>query len=472
MDKILKGDQNKDELIRKDDRMLATKIFTNVKRYSKNGVEENVSFNKEDNLIIKGDNLIVLASLLKIYEGKIKCIYIDPPYNTGKNSLSYNDSFNHYTWLIFMKNRLEIAKKMLKEDGIIFISLDDRESHYCKVLMDEIFGRDCFVREMIWLKGNAQNDAKNIQRNTESILVYAKNLNKGIYKEKKVKEVEVFEENNIFFYKGSGITTGGEGGILNARPNLGNTIYYNPETKELIGKQDYDIEKAKITNIENEVYQDDTDLIAKGFVKIRPPKKNDKLGCWTWSLSKINSEKNNLLVQSNNENYNIVKKIFLYDLDKTKLFYRKNKFFYKIETEIPSNNFINISSSLGSKHLKSLFGKKVFENPKNENLIEKLLNISTKEGDLVMDFFLGTGTTCSTAHKMKRKYIGIEKMEYINDVAVERMKKVIDGEKGGISKKVEWNGGSSFIFCQLLENSDTQMDNLDENSIISNKNQK
>ena len=182
MDKILKGDQNKDELIRKDDRMLATKVFTNAKRYSKNGVEENVSFNKEDNLIIKGDNLIVLASLLKIYEGKIKCIYIDPPYNTGKNSLSYkpyntgknslsyNDSFNHYTWLIFMKNRLEIAKKMLKEDGIIFISLDDRESHYCKVLMDEIFGRDCFVREMIWLKGNAQNDAKNIQRNTESIL--------------------------------------------------------------------------------------------------------------------------------------------------------------------------------------------------------------------------------------------------------------------------------------------------------------
>lgn len=111
MDKILKDAQNKNELIVKDGKMLATKIFTNVKRYSKNGVEENVSFNKEDNLIIKGDNLIVLASLLKIYEGKIKCIYIDPPYNTGKNSLCYNDSFNHYTWLTFMKNRLEIAKK-------------------------------------------------------------------------------------------------------------------------------------------------------------------------------------------------------------------------------------------------------------------------------------------------------------------------------------------------------------------------
>ena len=480
-DCVLKGGQNKDdqktkeifynEVIASDEisRMLAPKIFTKAKRYTKDGVEENVVFNKEDNLIIKGNNLIALASLLKIYEGKVKCIYIDPPYNTGKDSFNYNDSFNHSTWLTFMKNRLEISKKMLKEDGVIFISLDDRESHYCKVLMDEIFGRDCFVREMIWLKGNAQNDVKNIQKNTESILVYTKNLNKGIYKEIKVNEVEVFEEDNMFFYKGSGITTGGEGGILNARPNLGNTIYYNPETKELIGKQDYDIEKAKISNLENEVYQDDTDLIDKGFIKIRPPKKNDKLGCWTWSLSKINSERNNLLVQSNKGNYTIVKKEFLHDLDRTKLIHRKNKFFYKIKTEVPSTNFINISSSLGSTHLKSLFGKKVFENPKNEHLIEKLLNISTKEGDLVMDFFLGTGTTCSTAHKMKRKYVGIEQMEYIDDVTVKRMKKVIDGEQGGISKNVEWNGGGSFVFCQLMENSVsllTKIDNSDENSIF------
>lgn len=483
-DCILEGGQDKDDQKRKEifyneviasdeiNRMLAPKVFTNAKRYTKDGVEENITFNEDDNLIIKGNNLIALSSLLKRYEGKVKCIYIDPPYNTGNDSFNYNDSFNHSTWLTFMKNRLEISKKMLKEDGVIFISLDDRESHYCKVLMDEIFGRDCFVREMIWLKGNAQNDAKNIQKNTESILIYTKNLNKGIYKEIKFNEVEVFEEDNMFFYKGSGITTGGEGGILNARPNLGSTIYYNPETKELIGKQDYDIEKAKISNLENEVYQDDTYLIDKGFIKIRPPKKNDKLGCWTWSLNKINSERNNLLVQSNNGNYTIVKKEFLDNLDRTKLIYRKNKIFYKIETELPSNNFINISSSLGSIHLKSLFGKKVFENPKNEYLIEKLLNISTKEGDLVMDFYLGTGTTCSTAHKMKRRYIGIEQMEYIEDITVERMKKVIDGEQGGISQNIGWNGGGSFVFCQLMLNSMsllTKIDNSDENSIFAVK---
>lgn len=464
-DCFLEGKQDKDDQKRKEifyneiiasdeiNRMLAPKVFTNAKRYTKNGIEENITFNEEDNLIIKGNNLIALASLLKIYEGKVKCIYIDPPYNTRKDSFNYNDSFNHSTWLTFMKNRLELSKKFLREDGVIFVSLDDRELHYCKVLMDEIFGRDCFVREIIWLKGNAQNDAKNIQKNTESILVYTKNVNKGIYKEKKVNEVEVFEENNRFFYKGSSITTGGEGGILNARPNLGNTIYYNPKTKELIGKQDYDIEKAKVSNVEKEVYRDDKDLIDKGFIKIRPPKKNDKLGCWTWSLNKINDEKNNLLVQLNKESYTVVKKEFLSNLDRAKLIYRKNKIFYNIETEVPSNNTINISSSLGSKHLKNLFGKKVFENPKNEHLIEKLLNISTMEGDLVMDFYLGTGTTSSTAHKMKRKYIGIEQMDYIQDVTIERMKKVIDGEQGGISKDIGWNGGGSFIYCELMENS-------------------
>ena len=155
----------------------------------------------------------------------------------------------------------------------------------------------------------------------------------------------------------------------------------------------------------------------------------------------------------NKESYTVVKKEFLSNLDRAKLIYRKNKIFYNIETEVPSNNTINISSSLGSKHLKNLFGKKVFENPKNEHLIEKLLNISTMEGDLVMDFYLGTGTTSSTAHKMKRKYIGIEQMDYIQDVTIERMKKVIDGEQGGISKDIGWNGGGSFIYCELMENS-------------------
>lgn len=420
-----------------------------MKKYTKNGEEDIKKINENDNLIIKGENFLVLKKILKKYKEKVKCIYIDPPYNTGKNTFGYKDNFNHKEWLKFMEERLKIAKKLLKKDGIIFVSLDENESHYCKVLMDKIFGRENFLREIIWLKKNYQNDAKFIQKNTESILVYTRNPNVGLYKEKKEIEKEIFFENEKYYYKGSKIETGGVGGTLNARCNLGNTIYYNPATKEIIAKQDYDIEIAKVSNVENEVYNDDKELINKGFVIIRPPKKHNKLGAWTWSLEKINNQKNELFINYNNGKYNIVKKIFIENIDTTKIIYNNNKMFYNIILEQPSSNIIEIDSKLGSKHLKNIFNEKVFLNPKPEQLIEKLLNISTKENDLVLDFFAGSGTTCSTAHKMNRQYIGIEEMDYIKNIIVERLKKVIQGEQEGISKNVDWKGGGSFVYYEI-----------------------
>ncbi|UWV79440.1 site-specific DNA-methyltransferase [Mycoplasmopsis felis] len=161
-DCVLEGGQSKDhqkrdeifynEIIASDEinQMLAPKVLSNAKRYTKDGVQENITFDENDNLIIKGNNLIALASLLKRYEGKVKCIYIDPPYNTGNDSFNYNDSFNHSTWLVFMKNRLELARRLLSEDGVIFVDLDYNEVHYCKVLIDSIFGRQNFINEIIW----------------------------------------------------------------------------------------------------------------------------------------------------------------------------------------------------------------------------------------------------------------------------------------------------------------------------------
>lgn len=171
---MLEGGQDKDDQKRKEifyneiiasdeiSSMLAPKVFTNAKRYTKDGVEENITFKEDDNLIIKGNNLIALSSLLKRYEGKVKCIYIDPPYNTGNDSFNYNDSFNHSTWLTFMKNRLELAKKLLRDDGVIFVQMDTSRSAgvgtselpYLNILLDDIFGRENFIGHLHWKKRN------------------------------------------------------------------------------------------------------------------------------------------------------------------------------------------------------------------------------------------------------------------------------------------------------------------------------
>lgn len=155
-----KEDQKRDEIFYNEtlapdevDRLLYPKVFTNTKRYTQDGIEENVVFDESDNLIIKGNNLLTISSLLKRYEGKIKLIYIDPPYNTGSDTFGYNDKFNRSSWLTFMKNRLEIAKKLLSEDGAIYVQLDYHQAHYAKILMDEIFGEENFQREIIWRIG-------------------------------------------------------------------------------------------------------------------------------------------------------------------------------------------------------------------------------------------------------------------------------------------------------------------------------
>lgn len=191
-DCVLEGGQTKEEQDRDEifynetlapdevDCLLAPKVFTNAKRYTKEGVSSITEFNDDDNLLIKGNNLLALSCLLKRYEGKVKLIYIDPPYNTGSDSFNYNDSFNRSTWLTFMKNRLELAKRLLREDGAIYVQLDYHQVHYCKTLMDEIFGEENFQREIIWrigwLSGYKTID-NNWIRNHDTILFYSKNHN-------------------------------------------------------------------------------------------------------------------------------------------------------------------------------------------------------------------------------------------------------------------------------------------------------
>ncbi len=373
-------------------------------------------------ILIKGDNLDALKILKQSYSEKIKMIYIDPPYNTKNDSFIYGDDFSqsneevlkqldyskekldyiknlfglkcHSGWLSFMYPRLLLAKDLLKQDGVIFISIDDNECAQLKLLCDEIFGEGNFLSSLTWLKGNAQNDAQYFQNNYENILVYAKHVEAlSLNRMASKKEVKVFCENDKYYYEGAGLTTGGAGGILNARANLGYSIYYNPKTLDFLGVDDYDKELAKSSNDENLVYSDRQDLLKQGYEIIRPPKKGVGLGRWTWALDTFNSNKNIISIKKNSRNeYVICKKEFL---DKNQVKQNENGEFYAIlDKSSPARNVIeNIGGGNGTKEVNALFNQKIFNNPKPLKLINRLIELSTNEGDIILDFFAGSGTT-------------------------------------------------------------------------------
>lgn len=408
-------------------------------------------FNNTKNIVIKGDNIDALKILNKYYRSKIKCIYIDPPYNTDSDNFLYPDRFDreeleilglqqiseedysrmefifkeskksHNAWLTFMYPRLKLAKDLLTDDGVIFISIDDNEYANLKLLCDEIFGEDNFIGNIIWLKKNAQNDAIGLQRNYENILCYCKKI-LGIENNKSLKDMKVFEENNNFYYEGAGLTIGSEGGTLNARPNLGYTIYYNPDTKDFLAFDDVNKELARKSNEENKVYTDNKELLNKGYIIIRPPKKKNLLGAWTWKIDKFNSSKNSILIKENNGGFSVLKKILIENNEEILYNKKNNEYFIKKNVEIPYKNIIDlVSSSLGTKEIGDIFNSRVFQNPKPSKLIKLLINMTAKNNDIILDFFAGSGTTGQAVMELNaedggnRKFILCQKYESINE---------------------------------------------------------
>ncbi|WRC64497.1 site-specific DNA-methyltransferase [Helicobacter pylori] len=398
------------------------KIALNQAFKKNNKILKPLNESTSKHILIKGDNLDALKILRQSYSEKIKMIYIDPPYNTKNDSFIYSDDFSqsneeilktldyskekldyiknlfgskcHSGWLSFMYPRLLLAKDLLKQDGVIFISIDDNEAAQLKLLCDEIFGEGNFLSSLTWLKGNAQNDAQYFQNNYENILVYAKHVEAlSLNRMASKKEVKVFCENDKYYYEGAGLTTGGAGGTLNARVNLGYSIYYNPKTLDFLGVDDYDKELAKSSNNENLVYNDRQDLLKQGYNIIRPPKKGVGLGRWTWALDTFNSNKNIISIKKNSRNeYVIYKKEFL---DKNQVKQNENGEFYAILDKLsPARNVIeNIGGGNGTKEVNDLFNQKIFNNPKPTKLISRLIKLSTNENDIILDFFAGSGTT-------------------------------------------------------------------------------
>ncbi|GAA7146880.1 site-specific DNA-methyltransferase [Helicobacter pylori] len=341
------------------DTLLKKKVLCRFEMHGEGDLESALK-DKNTNYLIKGNNLIALHSLKKKFAKQVKCIYIDPPYNTGNDSFNYNDNFNHSSWLVFMKNRLEVAREFLSDDGSIYINLDYNEVHYCKVLMDEIFKRENFRSEIIWRMGflsGYKTAAKKYIRNHDTILFYSKS-------------------DNYLFNK---------------------TYIENKDFLQLLTKNE----------------------VQNAFKKFSfPQEKVDDF------LTFINHE-------NRGEKY---------PLEDT---WNSNKW--------DKLNSIAIDSSVSRVDETIAIDDENFKGQKPESLIQRILEVSTNENDLVLDFFAGSGTTCAVAHKMKRRYIGIEQMDYIETITKERLKKVIEGEQGGISKKCDFKGGGSFVYAELKE---------------------
>ena len=411
-DCILEGGQTKEDTKRQEvffnktlapneiNRLLDNKVLTNFKRYDKDGEHEVDSIEDTDNLIIKGNNLIALHSLKKRYSGKVKLIYIDPPYNTGKDSFNYNDHFNHSTWLTFIKNRLEVAWELLSDDGTIWISIDDYESHYLKVLADSIFGRENFLNEVIWQRAYAPvNLKKTFSRSHDTILVYAKNNSS----EKELNKLPRDEE--------------------------ANSRYKNPDNDSRGVWQSDNLSVGPA--VESNIYV----IITPSGRRVFPPEG------YSWRLNKERFKEylndNRIWFGEDGNNVPRIKR-FLSEVKDGVV--AQTLWTYK---EVGHNQD-------AKKEIKSLFdGQAAFGTPKPEKLIQRIIQLGSEEGDIILDFFMGSGTTQAVAHKMNRQYIGIEQMDYIETVSVERLKKVIAGEQGGISKDVEWQGGGSFVYCEL-----------------------
>ncbi|MGM9857417.1 MAG: DNA methyltransferase [Candidatus Limisoma sp.] len=342
-DCVLEGGQTKEDAKRNEvfwndilapdeiNRLTEPKALTAFRRFDSEGEHEVSEVSMQDNFIIKGNNLLSLYSLLPKYKGKVKLIYIDPPYNTGSDSFGYNDKFNRSTWLTFMRTRLELSKALLSNDGAIYVQLDFHQAHYAKVLLDEVFGEDNFQREIIWrigwLSGYKTAD-KNWIRNHDTILFYSKDASQMIFNK-----------------------------------------YYIP-------KEEY-----------------------KSFA------------------------------QGSSERYPIE------DV------WNGN--------EYDDLNSIAIVSFAGETVSKMLNHNDEVKGQKSEKLIERIIKAHTSEGDLVLDFFGGTGTTAAVCLKTKRKFIIAEQLEKHVDIIKRRLQKVVQGEQSGISKRNNWQGGGSFVYCEL-----------------------
>ena len=426
-DCVLEGGQTKDDAKRQEiffnetlapteiNRLLDDKVLTNFKRYDESGEHKVEELNDTDNLIIKGNNLIALHSLKKRYKGSVKVIYIDVPYYFRKNigdAFQYNSNFKMSTWLVFLKNRLEVAKQLLREDGSIWIHTGEDGMHYLKVLADAVFGQDKFVGTLPRKVRDGKSDVPfNFSQDFDWVLVYTKGFeNKAIVgREVERKYYETLDFPNRP-WRTADLT---KQTTTKERPNSDFTMV-NPKT----GKE-YPVNPKRSWAVTKDTFDEWYQSGGIGFPDDYDFMKGDR------PFRRVFRDE---------------------DLAKSKPAYASSDTLLK---DFITDLLARTKNKDGNDEITELFSRDDFSYAKPERLIEDILQVSSQEGDIVLDFFLGSGTTAAVAHKMNRQYIGIEQMDYIETVSVERLKKVIAGEQGGISKDVNWTGGGSFVYAEL-----------------------
>lgn len=361
------------------------------------------------NMLIEGDNLDALKALLPYYAGQVKCIFIDPPYNTRSAFEHYDDNLEHSQWLSMMYPRLELLRELLSEDGSIWITLDDNESHYFKVIVDEIFGRGNFVANAIWEKSDSPRmDAEFFSIRHDHLLVYAKNKERAKFHRLSNPDsplpdhYDKEDKDGRRYYLKPLRAMGGQGETRESRP----TLYYA--------------------------------LTAPDGSDVYPKLQNGRDGAWRWSSSKVKEQSERIEWKKGRKGWTPYYRI-----------YGDSSRPDRPPETIWTHPEVGSNRTSKAEIKKVLQGDNTFGTPKPERLIERILSIATRPNDLVLDSFLGSGTTAAVAHKMMRRWVGIEMGEHTRTHCQPRLKKVVDGEQGGISEAVGWKGGGGFRFYKL-----------------------
>lgn len=435
--------------------LLDPKVFTNFKRIDKNGEHALDGFKRDekgnikDNIIIKGNNLLALASLKKEFAGRVKLIYIDPPYNTGNDSFRYNDSFNHSTWLSFMKNRLEIARQLLSNKGAIFIQIDLHEVGYLNVLLDEVFGKENFV-QLISVKTASPAGFKTVNPGpidvTEYIFFYTKKRVEFKFKRGFV-PVEYDENYNRV------ITNPTEEPENWELESLANVVYVQNGIK--IGKTPQESAKNAKTIwgsywkiIRKQIMAEYALNNAGTVVSIRDPHKPTQSLKELLEKSKLERDRvfkySKSVDEGGEENNGFI-------INGGALAFYSNKVKGVDGVKTPTELLTDLWVDIPWDGIAGEGGVRLKNGKKPEKLLQRIIDISTETGDIVMDYYLGSGTTCAVAHKMGRQYIGIEQLDYGENDSVVRLKNVINGDQSGISKAVGWKEGGDFVYLELAK---------------------
>ncbi|MBD8998190.1 MAG: site-specific DNA-methyltransferase [Prevotella sp.] len=457
-DCVLEGGQTKEEAKRNEifwnetlapdevNRLTEPKVFSHFKRYDNNGEHEVEHLTNADNFIIKGNNLLALHSLKKKYAGKVKLIYIDPPYNTGSDEFGYNDNFNHSSWLTFMKNRLEVAKTLLSDKGCIFVHIDHHELYYIGVLLDSIFGVENKV-QVISAKTATPAGFKTVNPGpidvTEYILFYTKHKNSFTFKKAYV-PVDYNKNYNLVLNRNDDVTKWKFTLIKDAMlQSLG--FASETEAKSKYGKMWKTLKSQLIAQ-----YAFDH---AEDVVSVRDPHKPTDT---VKALMKKSKELGHVIEQVREDGTSS----YFYNGGALAFYSNKMQIIdgEKCITELLTDFWNHISWA----GIANEGGVKLKNGKKPEKLIKQIIEMTTSEKDLVVDFHLGCGTTAAVAHKMNRQYIGIEQLDYGKNDSKIRLKNVIDGDKTGISKAVGWQGGGSFVYCELAKANDRFADEIEQ----------